>query len=232
MAAAESFPDGGANESMAALAAELEAPHFDSEDVANTAIWPVVDKLSRRNWRQNAYPGLDFQFPYHDEGEEGLIDINLVACCEAVPVDSDEYEDGIGFVCSATLEIQVTAEDALREHIIDSAYDAWTTINSQTAEDYLREELVAKTAVSYTFNMDGEVFVSSTQEVSSIYDGELLWSNEWSDESYGEYRQKLYEDDLTKIGEALMMLADTAEYAEAIDVIKSRPKEEDKNDGE
>ncbi|HVV25870.1 MAG TPA: hypothetical protein VHC21_02465 [Candidatus Saccharimonadales bacterium] len=226
MPAAEDFPGDGSDEPLTALPAELEAPHFSVEDVANTTIWPVVDKLSCRNWRQEAYPGINFQFPYHDA--DGLVDVNLVVCCEAEPAEEDEYDEkvagaAVNFVSSATLEIQHTAADLLRHHILENAYAAWHKTQATGPKAYSRKELVAKTSVAYVFNSSSEVFVSSSQDVSDIYEARLLWSNEWDKENYMEYRQKLYDDHLIKIGKALMMLTGSTEYADTIDALRRRP---------
>lgn len=218
-------PEGRPNDDVLA-ALELEPPCFDPEELANTAIWPVVDLLSHRDWRREAHPGPDLQFPAREECNGVMTDVYLNAGCEFVEtVDGDRAHEA-ETTCSVTIDIQTTATGAVRDYILDKAYETWQDINSQTGEDYTPEELLAKTAIAYSFNAEGGVFISTTQEVVIKKDGELVWSSEYSAPEDVANQEKIYENDLDMISQALLILTDSPAHEgieEVVEAIRSRP---------
>jgi hypothetical protein len=222
-------PDEYPDERPDALAGILspEEPYYDPEVVADTALWPVVDKLWRGDWRRDAYPGLNFQFPRRAQWEGSMVDVYLVAGCE-LSLDGDDEVDKVvdpeQFTSCVTVMIETTAEGDVRDYMLTQAYDSWRDIQSAAADHYERTALVAKSCIEYAFSTDGDMYIKTSQDVVRLSDGDIAWTNEYDEgESEDTDQMKLHAEDLDRLGTALMTLTDSPEYIDVMDAIKKNP---------
>lgn len=211
MAMAEGLPD---DDKFANIATALEAPHFDPDKIAERLIWPVVDDLWRGDWRNRSFPGIPFQFPRSGKRNGQILDVCLIAASE-YPESGDEDD---GMLCCVTIDIQTVVTDALREHILEKTFEDWGDARVDYLNGYTEDDLVTKTSVAYVFQ-SGEVIALSSQQVNDERDGGVLWSSSDFGDT-GSVQTAIYEDDLEKIGQGLVILTGSPEHDEALELIR------------
>lgn len=162
----------------------LDVDSYSPEVVAEQVIWPLVDDLSRRDWRQESIPGAQMTMPgrvIHDGAE---IDVILIASAE---LDDDIDEDETVKISFVELHIEEIRTGENRQLILGNALDE-ECAKYESVEDYMladhlgmlrdfdHDDLVVKSSVIYSFNTEGNFTIDAYQRIETSH-GNYLWTD-------------------------------------------------------
>lgn len=206
---------------------EIETPYYDPEEIANQAVWPLVNKLSGRDWRKKASAGQHMTMPAEGlDGSDRMFDISITAD-QALDIGG---ESETGFLSTATITVAEIVSELQRDTLVEE-------VSKRLPEEFEPWDLgylVVKNCVTYAFSTDGECEIDPYLTIEEPVDGNTLWHSTSEGYHHGydddwaiDAEVKFRDHDLDTLKNAFIILSASAELIEPLDWIKKNPIQPD-----
>lgn len=159
------------------------ADGYDAYDIAEHALWPLVNSKWGANWLEDSVPERLFSFPRVGNFDDRALDIALTATCEfqEIPIgdaDEDDFDPEIDLelVRTVTLRIQESTPDLLRD-LVDLALEGASMPLEQMRDTEGRlqyRQIEASYTTAYSSDNLGNGEIVRHHSLDSIY-GDPLW---------------------------------------------------------